>query len=149
MANTTTRKRQAAARAVAAEPVPTPSAAYRSWFPAIVSVPVVKDGVAGRYQHNNVKVFATPEGVYVYDQVPLEPRQDGVPTPKWFAPVNYGKTPEPPRGIKERNGVTLVTDQGAVVITPLGGCGCGMRKLRDWSPSWASVVQTWPTTEEG
>lgn len=149
MASTTTRKRQAAARAAENAPVPTPSAVYLSWFPAIVSVPVIRDGVPGRHQYNNAKVFTTPEGVYVYDRVPLEPRQDGTPEPQWFAPVNYGKTPEPPTGIKARNGITLVTDQGAVVITPLGGCGCGMRKLRDWAPSWASVIQVWPTTEEG
>ena len=93
MANTTTRRRAAAAKAVAAAPVPTPTAVYLSWFPAIVSVPTVTDGVAGRRQHNNVKVFTTPEGVYVYDRVPLEPRQDGEPTPLWFAPVNYDATP--------------------------------------------------------
>lgn len=147
MANTTIRKRAAAAKAVAAAPVPAPPAVYLSWFPAIVSVPTITNGVVGRRQLNNVKVFATPTGVYVYDRVPLEPRQDGEPTPAWFAPVNYGATPEPPSGIKARNGITLVTDQGAVVITPLGGCGCSMRNLRDWSPSWAGTVQAWPTEE--
>lgn len=148
MVKSETRRRPTPRVAPASTPepvvVPRPSAVYSSWFPAIVRVPTA-DG--GRHTINNAKVLATPEGVYVYDRVPLDPRQEAEVTPAWFAPVNYGNTPQPPTGIKARNGITLATDGGPVIVTPLGGCGCSARKLRDWSPSWATVVRAWPAEE--
>jgi hypothetical protein len=117
---------------------PTPSATYLSFYPASVLLP------GQRAQLNRAKVFLADTGLYVYLAEPTDPRQADAPTPHWYAAVQYDKTPEPPTGIMARNGIVIPTDSGAVSILPVGGCNCGNRPLKGWTPAWGTVIQAWP-----
>jgi hypothetical protein len=123
---------------VSAPPViPTPTALRHSaWFPVAVVLP------GATRQRNNVKVFATDTGLYVYDIVPADPRQDP-PTPLFHSPIVWERTERPYSGVRAGAGTHIVTEAGTVAITPLGGCACNHRALRDWFPPWATIHQQW------
>lgn len=133
-----------AARALAAvpaepAPVPVPTAlVHQVWFPASVMIPS-----EGR-QRNNVKVFATDAGLYVYDAVPVDAAQDTEPTPLFHSPIQFDKTRKPPTGMAASNGVHIVTEAGTVTVMATGGCGCGYRALRNWLPTWGTAAMAWP-----
>lgn len=115
--------------------IPRPTAITHRWWPAAVKLPDEAAPI------RLAKVYATPQGLYVYDQRPED--ADGL-SPRWFAPIDYSKTPRPVTGYVARNaGNQIVTSAGVVTVTPLGGCGCGAGALKHWMPSWARTAIAW------
>jgi hypothetical protein len=120
-------------------PVPVPTAVAATWFPAAVQLPDLPP-------LRLAKVFATPQGLYVYQRPPVDRHvnAESLGEPTFFSPINYDKTGKPSTGYVARNaGVPVHTNAGLVVITPLGGCGCGARTLKNWQPSWARRSISW------
>jgi hypothetical protein len=118
-----------------AETVPVPSGITGSWFPAYVVLPGQRYQLPGK-----VRVYATPEGLYVYDRVPQDQAQTQQATPLWYAPIAYPETPVPPANYSARaaNGFPIVTTKGTVTITVPKGCPvCGVRAMSVWQPVWA------------
>lgn len=74
-------------------------------------------------------------GLYIYKTVP----EDGW-TPEYYAPMP--DQPEPLRGAMARNGITLATDRGPVIITPSGACSCSA-PLKRWTPQFAQRMVRW------
>jgi hypothetical protein len=112
--------------------VPAPSAKSAEWYPVHVRLP---DGTElGR----RCKAYTTPEGLYVYTEVPA----GGDPAkPAWFSPITPGQT-KPPTGWRARNGFTIDTAAGTVALTADGGCGCGS-PLKRWVPQFSRKVVAW------
>ncbi len=110
---------------------PVPHVVYDSWFPAMVVLP------GTTRQVNNVKVFATDTGLYIYKVIDEN-------QPYWFSPIHYDKTPKPRSGMMARNGIGIVTNAGTVTVTPVAGCGCGSA-VKKWLPSWAKTSAEWPS----
>lgn len=95
----------------------TPTAVWRTWFPAVVrlptGVPVLK-----------AKVFATNTGLWVYTQ------RNG-PELVFHSPILLDKTTEPATSyVAQQAGHIIVTEAGTVTVNKGGGCGCGMRGLK-------------------
>jgi hypothetical protein len=119
--------------------VPVPTAVTDTWFPSQVRLPT------GELLHT-AKVFATPQGLYVY----LKPPTDLLQNPaslgdvRFFSPIDYDKTPRPVTGYAARNaGIPIFTDAGQVTVVPVGGCGCSARRLKNWKPSWSRTSIPW------
>jgi hypothetical protein len=110
--------------------IPVPTARSIVWYPAIVQVPG-----ADKARHN-AKVFATPQGLYVYFAKP----EDGI-TPDWHSEILTGQ-PKPPEGWRARNGFSVATAAGPVTITMGSGCGCGW-PLKKWVPEFQKRVVAW------
>ncbi len=139
--STTARASRTAAEESAPAPIPAPTVLYHQpWFPASVVLPG-----ENRRQRNDLKVFVTDAGLFIYDRVPVEnPRQEADPAPAFFSPIVWEKTRRPATGIRSLNGISLVTEAGTVTLTPMGGGCCSLRDLRDWFPTWANRIQPWP-----
>jgi hypothetical protein len=118
--------------------IPVPTAVMDRWFPAFVRWPG-EDQLLTR-----CKVFATPQGLYVYSTVPTEQETSASGAhPDRYAPINFEKTTTPPIGTVARNaGIRIATPDGNAIVQPTGGCGCGSR-LKSWTPRWARNSVTW------
>lgn len=93
-------------------------------------------------QRNNLKAFIADTGLYIYDQAPADAQDP--PTPLWWSPIDWSRARRPGTGMMAGAGIHIPTEAGTVSITPLGGCGCSHRALRDWFPTWAQRVEAWP-----
>lgn len=113
-------------------PPPEPTAMRAVWFPVTVTFPG-EDTV-----HRRAKVFATPEGLYVYLAVPTD--RSGK-EPDWYSPILPGAA-QPPTGWAARNGFTIQTVHGPVAMTAEGGCGCS-HPLKRWNPPYADRNVAW------
>ena len=90
----------------------------------------------------NVKVFATPQGLVVYNRA--QTSMFGLGEPLFASPIDYDKTPEPPRGYAEFNaGAVIHTEAGVVSVVKQHGCGCSYRALKAWTPSWTAREVAW------
>jgi hypothetical protein len=114
---------------------PTPRAIVAHWFPAHVVLP---DGTTKA----SVRVFVTDVGLYVFDSRPVA--DDDLAGALFFSPMNwpstlvtYPKVPQP------RIGFVLNTEAGPVAVTPMQGCGCHLRQLKNWVPSWSARSVAW------
>lgn len=122
-------------KAQAATPPPVPSGVTGTWFPAYVVLPGQRHALPSK-----VRVYATPEGLYVYDRVPVDQAQSAEATPLWYAPIAYAETPAPPANYSAAaaNGFPIATEKGTVMVTVPKGCHtCGVRALAVWQPVWA------------
>lgn len=116
-------------------PPPVPSGVTGTWFPALVVLPGQRHQLPSK-----VRVYATPEGLYVYDRVPQDQAQTQQADPIWYAPIAYPETPRPPGNYSAlaANGFGIVTTKGTVMITVPKGCPtCGVRAMAVWQPVWA------------
>lgn len=124
-------------------PTPVPSGVTGSWFPALVVLPGQRHALSSK-----VRVYATPEGLYVYDRVPEDQAQTQQATPLWYAPIAYPETAQPPANYSARaaNGFEIVTSKGTVTVTVPRGCPtCGVKRMAVWQPVWAhaQVAAEW------
>lgn len=118
--------------------IPVPSGITGAWFPALVVLPGQRHDLGMK-----VRVYATPEGLYVYSKVPQDQAQTQEPTPLWYAPIAYDETSAPPANYSARaaNGFPIVTTKGTVMITVPKGCpACGVRAMAAWQPVWAHAL---------
>lgn len=115
-----------------ASPPPKPSAMKAVWFPVTVTLP------GETTPHRRAKVFATPEGLYIYLAVPSDPSGR---FPDWFSPILPGHA-QPPTGWAARNGFVVQTEGGHVAMTAEGGCGCS-HPLKRWNPEFANRNVAW------
>jgi len=113
-----------------------PQFVYHALYPATVLLP-------GGVQHNRAKVYAADDGLYIYWAVPA----DGV-TPDWYSPIDYVRTDRPRPGYAAKLGWEITTDDGLVIVTAEGGCGCGW-PLKRWQPVFARKRQAWPAAPKG
>lgn len=126
--------------AVASVPViPVPSGVTGEWFPASVRLPGTRAVL--RMQ----RVFATPEGLYLYSKVPTVPDQSLAVAPNWHSPINYELTPVPPAAQSQASklGFQITTEAGVVTVQMTGACPCGAKALRDWRPVWSTSQLEW------
>lgn len=110
----------------ATPPVPT---AYRwSWWPAMVTLP---SGTV----FPQVKVYATAEGLYVYNRTG---------DPAYWSPIDYEKTRPPASTYPASEKLVRIwtPDEELILIQPLQGCGCG-NPLKNWRPDWAYRNEAW------
>lgn len=117
---------------------PVPSGVTGSWFPALVVLPGQRNALPSK-----VRVYATPEGLYVYDRVPDDQAQAQAATPLWYAPIAYDETSRPPANYSAQaaNGFPIVTTKGTVMVTVPKGCPtCGVRQMSVWQPVWAHAL---------
>lgn len=111
---------------------PAPSAIYAQWFPAHVALP---DGSA----HGSVRVFVTDVGLYVFDHRPVD-----VSEALFFSPMDWpATTVRQPVLPLPRVAFALATEAGDVKITQMAGCGCHLRALKSWVPSWTARSLPW------
>jgi hypothetical protein len=119
-------------------PTPVPSGVTGTWFPALVVLPGQRHQLPSK-----VRVYATPEGLYIYDRVPQDQAQTQRPDPLWYAPITYPETPRPPANYSAgaANGFGIVTTKGTVMVTVPKGCPvCGVRAMAVWQPVWAHTL---------
>lgn len=115
--------------------IPVPSGITGSWFPALVVLPGQRVQLPSK-----VRVYAAPEGLYIYDRPPQDQAQVQSVTPLWYAPIAYDETSRPPANYSARaaNGFGIATTKGVVTITVPKGCPtCGVRAMAVWQPVWA------------
>lgn len=122
-------------------PPPVPTGVTGEWFPAAVRLP------GARAVLHKQRVFATPEGLFIYSSVPSDQTQNAQPTPNWFSPINYELTKLPPAAQSQASklGFQIHTDAGVVTIQMTGTCPCGAKALRDWRPVWSTSRLEWGT----
>lgn len=110
--------------------IPKPSAIMRAWLRTAVKLPGEKQ------PWQDCKVYACPEGLYVYRSVP----EDGW-TPDWYGEM----PPQPPpvTGVMARMGFNIGTVRGSVVLTPSGACSCSA-PLKRFNPDFAGRMVRWP-----
>jgi hypothetical protein len=106
-----------------------PITTYASWHPATVLLP-------DRSVLHRTRVYATDQGLKVFTRRP----EDGV-SPQWESLIVFAETSKPDLTVRN-NGVDFQTEDGLVVVTPMGACKCG--GLGRWIPKWASNVAEWP-----
>lgn len=119
--------------------IPLPTAVVAQWFPAYFRSPNEPQPWAV------CKVFLTPQGLYVYRAAPEESETftTGA-TPAWYSTVDFAKTAKPVTGYAAMNaGIPIETAAGRVNVQPYPGCGCGHRKLKNWTPSWSRNRISW------
>lgn len=119
--------------------IPLPTAVINEWFPAYFRPPGEDQPWA------TVKVYLTPQGLYVYRAAPDESETftTGA-TPAWYSTVDFSKTAKPVTGYAAMNaGIPIETAAGRVNVQPYPGCGCGHRKLKNWTPSWSRNRISW------
>jgi hypothetical protein len=121
---------------VSAQPsTPTPTAQYARWFPAHVTLP------NGQARHS-VRVHATDTGLYVFATRP--PADDDLSGALFWSPIDWPATLElTPALPTPRLGFQIVTDAGTVAVGQMVGCGCHLRDLKSWVPSWTSRTLPW------
>jgi hypothetical protein len=115
--------------------IPAPSGITGSWFPALVVLPGRRHALPSK-----VRVYAAPEGLYIYDRVPQDQAQAQQATPLWYAPIAYAETTRPPANYSAQaaNGFGIVTTEGTVMVTVPKGCPvCGVQAMAVWQPIWA------------
>jgi hypothetical protein len=113
---------------------------YRSWWPAAALLP-------DKTVWQRVRAYATSAGLIIYRRVPDQVSDTwGALTPDWFSPIDMRTTQTPRPGALPGQGFDITTEAGLVVITHVGGCGCGM-PLKRWRPSFSTHVAPWPTTD--
>lgn len=120
-------------------PPPVPTGVTGEWFPASVRLP------GSNAVLHKQRVFATPEGAYVYSAVPAETSQSTSATPNWFSPIKYELTQMPPPAHSQASkvGFVIMTDAGPLTVQMGGGCACGARALQSWRPVWATSRLEW------
>lgn len=140
MTRRATLKPKPAGLTLAPEGIPVPTALrWHAWFPALIVLPG-----ENRRARRNVKVFAADTGLYVYDRDPADLRQVDRIDAVWFSPIDYDKTPAPRDDQTARHsGISITTEAGVAVITPMAGCGCSQRALKGWFPEWAHTLHAW------
>lgn len=98
------------------------------YFPASVLLP---DGSTWRGVYVVVARGEEHEGLHIWRQPGDEPT--------FRAGVDWARTRVPAQRLA-RNGVSVHTDVGLIVVTPGSGCRCG--RLGRWSgPGWANTVK--------
>jgi hypothetical protein len=107
--------------------VPSPTAVRASWWPAAIRIPGEEQPRTSR------RIYATPEGLYVFARPGGEP--------DWWSPLLPDQD-RPATNWTARNGVYLMTAAGQVTITLEGGCGCG-NPLKRWTPDFAGQSVPW------
>ena len=114
--------------------LPTPTAQYARWFPAHVTLP---DGT----MRHSVRIYATNTGLFVFDHRPAVDDGSGA---LFASPIDWPATllmqpalPSP------RIGFQIETEAGTVAIGQMQGCGCHLRDLKNWVPSWAARTLPW------
>jgi hypothetical protein len=121
---------------------PTPRAIYAQWFPAHVVLP---DSTT----RSNVRVFVTDTGLLIFDHRPdaayvRGAEADQLAEALFYSPMNWAATlVDQPRLPQPRVGFVLATDAGPVAVTPQLGCGCHLRGLKNWVPSWTGRSLPW------
>lgn len=125
--------------------VPVPTSVAHSWFPAHVQLPAGVD-IDGQALLYPCKVYATPQGLYVYREVPSEREafRSGA-QPAFWSPIDYEETPTPTVGTLSRSGHAIHTAAGVVMVRKENSCGCG-HPLKRWRPDWARVRVSWADT---
>jgi len=119
--------------------VPTPSAIMAQWFPAHVALP---DGRA----LSNVRVFVTDIGLLVFQGRPVVDTAPGD-FAAFFSPMDWPATlVVQPRLPQPRVAFELVTEAGPVKVTQQHTCGCHLRQLKNWVPSWTAHTMSWGVT---
>jgi hypothetical protein len=96
--------------------------------------------------YSSVRVFVTDFGLLVYDQKPdaAEPVTDGA---LFFSPMDWKATlAGQPSLPQPRVAFALETEAGTVRVSPQLGCGCHLRALKSWVPSWTSRSMPWGAT---
>lgn len=123
--------------------VPIPTAVVHVWWPAQVQLPVGVD-IDGQSSLYPCKVYATPQGLYVYRQWPVDPEQFRTGArPAFWSSIDYEKTTPPTVGnLTRRAGSIIHTAAGAVTIKKNDSCGCG-HPLKRWRPDWARTRISW------
>lgn len=119
--------------------IPIPTAVIDRWFPAFVRWPGEDQPLV------SCKVFATPQGLYVYTRRPDRPEgfSEGAKPQRWVSSIDFEKTGLPPVSSVARNaGFRIHTPAGVVIVQPTGSCGCGNR-LKHWTPDWARNTISW------
>lgn len=117
---------------------PTPTAMIARWFPAHVQLPP-GETMPGQHTNTTMLVYATDVGLFVFDHRP--PSDDNMTGEVWFSPIDWSRTrsglPAP------RIAFEVYTEAGPVKVTPMGGCGCHLRNLKNWHPSWSARSIPW------
>jgi hypothetical protein len=103
-----------------------PIVVYKGFWPASVLLP-------DRKVWHRCRAYITDQGLAIF-QRPAE-------VPAFFSPLDWVSTPEP--HVQRQVGIDVHTTAGLVVITLVGGCGCG-NPLKRWRPRWAGTVAAWP-----
>lgn len=112
---------------------PTPSGAYRQFYPASVKID-------GEKLITKARVVLADTGLYVYLQAPIDRGYDG--SPVFVAQANYAAAAKP--AVRVPNGYYLpLVDGRTATITTSGGCGCG-NPLKRWMPTWSNNSLPWP-----
>lgn len=107
--------------------VPTfPVVVRGQWFPASVVLPIYPPTAPGPW--HRTYVIASDQGLAVFRKVGDQPQ--------FAAPIDWAATALPGTDRDARNGFTIVTAAGPVVVTRGSGCRCGA--MGHWhGPSWA------------
>lgn len=123
--------------------VPIPTAVVHVWWPAQVQLPAGVD-IDGQSSLYPCKVYATPQGLYVYRQRPADPEQFRTGAhPAFWSSIDYEKTTPPTVGNLTRRASNIIhTAAGAVTIKKNDSCGCG-HPLKRWRPDWARTRISW------
>jgi hypothetical protein len=113
-----------------------PTVTYHGWWPATVLLPR-QDGHEVIW--HTCRVYATDAGLAVFRGRPADEQ-----TPDWFSPVDYSRTTRPINGLPGY-AHDVHTEDGLVVVTQTGGCGCG-HALKRWRPDFSRNVSPWPVS---
>jgi hypothetical protein len=127
------------------QPIPVPTSYRAAWFPVSVRLPREPGGLEPKVIRV-AKVWATPQGLYVYTAPPDDRATNpaSIGTPEFFSPIDYDKTPKPSGEYAARQkAIRIITDAGDVRLQRLGGCGCSHRNLKNWRPTWATRNEAW------
>jgi hypothetical protein len=116
----------------AAEPFTTPSTIYVEYWPA-----TVYDPAAGK-SRGLCRVYLTDTGMHVFWTKPSSGD-----APHWSSAIDFEQT-TPPNPHARAVGQDIFTADGLMIITPSGGCGCGVQ-LKRWIPNWARDTSPWPS----
>ena len=110
---------------------------YRAWWPAAALLP-------DRSVWHRVRVYATDAGLLIYRKPPVgTTAQWGAVTPDWFAPIDWAATKPPSSRDLPGTAADIHTEAGLVVVTYIGGCGCGTA-IKQWRPLFSTRVSQWP-----
>lgn len=109
-----------------------PSTVYVEYWPATVFNP--ESGQTRRL----CRVYLTDTGMHVFWTKPSTGE-----SPHWTSAIDFAQT-TPPNPHARAVGQDIFTEDGLVIITPTGGCGCG-NQLKRWVPSWARDSSPWPS----
>lgn len=110
---------------------------YRAWWPAAALLP-------DKTVWHRVRAYATTAGLLIYRRPPTQVTdQWGALTPDWSAEIDWPATPIPSRAQLPGTSWSVQTESGLVVITYVGGCGCGTA-IRNWRPVFSTKVAPWP-----